>query len=163
MNILIVIIFISILEIKHTSFLSLTNFVISYSILYPACKSCENNISIFFSVNISLVVWSIKALTQLESTKDAINYFKDNFKDVEQLICTLGAKGSIVISEGRELMYNAVDASVVDKTGAGDFFAAGYLYGMQKKLSINDAAEIANKSAAHVISEIGVRPKKEFS
>ena len=105
----------------------------------------------------------LKALTQLESTKDAINYFKDNFKDVEQLICTLGAKGSIVISEGRELMYNAVDANVVDKTGAGDFFAAGYLYGMQKKLSINDAAEIANKSAAHVISEIGVRPKKEFS
>ena len=105
----------------------------------------------------------LKALTQLESTKDAINYFKDHFKDVEQLICTLGAKGSIVISEGRELMYNAVDANVVDKTGAGDFFAAGYLYGMQKKLSINDAAEIANKSAAHVISEIGVRPKKEFS
>ena len=105
----------------------------------------------------------LKALTQLESTKDAINYFKDHFKDVEQLICTLGAKGSIVISEGRELTYNAVDANVVDKTGAGDFFAAGYLYGMQKKLSINGAAEIANKSAAHVISEIGVRPKKEFS
>jgi len=105
----------------------------------------------------------LKALTELESTKDAISYFKDNFKDVEQLICTLGEQGSIVVSEGRELIYNAADANVVDKTGAGDFFAAGYLYGIQKKLSINDAAEIANKSAAHVISEIGVRPKKEFS
>ena len=60
-------------------------------------------------------------------------------------------------------MYNAVVANYVDKTVAGDLFAAVYLYGMQKKLSINDAAEIANKSAAHVISEIGVRPKKEFS
>ena len=105
----------------------------------------------------------LKALTQLNSTEDAIKYFTDHFKDVEQLICTLGAEGSIVVSEGRELIYKASEANVVDKTGAGDFFAAGYLYGIQKKLSINEAAEIANKSAAHVISEIGVRPKKEFS
>lgn len=105
----------------------------------------------------------LKALTQLNSTEDAIKYFTDHFKDVEQLICTLGAEGSIVVSEGRELIYKASEANVVDKTGAGDFFAAGYLYGIQKKLSINEAAQIANKSAAHVISEIGVRPKKEFS
>jgi len=105
----------------------------------------------------------LKALTQLDSTEDAIKYFTDHFKDVEQLICTLGEEGSIVVSEGRELIYKASEANVVDKTGAGDFFAAGYLYGIQKKLSINEAAEIANKSAAHVISEIGVRPKKELS
>ena len=105
----------------------------------------------------------LKALTQLDSTEDAIKHFTDHFKDVEQLICTLGEEGSIVVSEGRELIYKASEANVVDKTGAGDFFAAGYLYGIQKKLSINEAAEIANKSAAHVISEIGVRPKKELS
>ena len=90
-------------------------------------------------------------------------YFKDNFYNVEQLICTLGSKGSIVVSDEEELLYKAEETKVIDKTGAGDFFAAGYLYGVQQKLSINDAAEIANKSAAHVISEIGVRPKKEFN
>ena len=105
----------------------------------------------------------LKALTQLDSTKEAIKYFKDNFHDVEQLICTLGSKGSIVVIGDEELLYKAKEANVIDKTGAGDFFAAGYLYGVQQKLSINDAAEIANKSAAHVISEIGVRPKKEFN
>ena len=51
---------------------------------------------------------------------------------------------------------------MIDKTGAGDFFAAGYLYGFTKKLSIDESANFANKSAAHVISEIGVRPKKIF-
>ena len=104
----------------------------------------------------------LKALTQLDSTKEAIKYFKEKFHDVEQLICTLGSKGSIVVIGDEELLYKAKEANVIDKTGAGDFFAAGYLYGVQQKLSINDAAEIANKSAAHVISEIGVRPKKEF-
>jgi sugar/nucleoside kinase (ribokinase family) len=105
----------------------------------------------------------LKALTELDSTKEAIKYFKDNFYNVEQLICTLGSKGSIVVSDEEELLYKAEETKVIDKTGAGDFFAAGYLYGVQQKLSINDAAEIANKSAAHVISEIGVRPKKEFN
>ena len=105
----------------------------------------------------------LKALMQLDSTKEAIKYFKDHFHDVEQLICTLGPKGSIVVSGDEEISYKATETKVIDKTGAGDFFAAGYLYGVQQKLSINDAAEIANKSAAHVISEIGVRPKKEFN
>ena len=41
-------------------------------------------------------------------------------------------------------------------------FAAGFLYGIQKGLSPEESAEIGNKSAAHVISEIGVRPIKNF-
>jgi sugar/nucleoside kinase (ribokinase family) len=45
----------------------------------------------------------------------------------------------------------------------GDYFAAGYLYGLQQKLSIEESADIANRSAAHVISEVGVRPTRNFS
>jgi sugar/nucleoside kinase (ribokinase family) len=56
-----------------------------------------------------------------------------------------------------------METNVVDKTGAGDFFAAGYLYGLQNGLSMEDAVHIANKSAAHVISELGVRPIKDFN
>tara|TARA_Y100000590_G_scaffold338638_1_gene385911 strand:+ start:253 stop:1209 length:957 start_codon:yes stop_codon:yes gene_type:complete len=105
----------------------------------------------------------LKALTQLNSIEEAIQYFIKNFQDVEQLICTLGSKGSIVVTGDEKELYKAAEAKVVDKTGAGDFFAAGYLYGIQQKLSINDSAEVANRSAAHVISEIGVRPNKEFN
>ena len=105
----------------------------------------------------------LKALTQLNSIEEAIQYFIENFQDVEQLICTLGSKGSIVVTGDVKELYKAAEAKVVDKTGAGDFFAAGYLYGIQQKLSINDSAEVANRSAAHVISEIGVRPNKEFN
>ena len=49
------------------------------------------------------------------------------------------------------------------ETGAGDFFAGGYLFGLQKGLNLTQSVEIANKSAAHVISEIGVRPKNKFN
>ena len=69
----------------------------------------------------------------------------------------------MIIEKGRAYHFDATEANVVDKTGAGDFFAGGYLYGLQKNLSLVDSAEIANRSAAHVISEIGVRPKNDFS
>ena len=85
------------------------------------------------------------------------------FPNVKQLICTLGSSGVMIIEKGRSYHFDATEANVVDKTGAGDFFAGGYLYGLQKNLSIVDSAEIANRSAAHVISEIGVRPKNDFS
>ena len=79
------------------------------------------------------------------------------------MICTLGSKGAIVLKDNKEYFFEATEANVIDKTGAGDFFAAGYLYGLQKNLTIDESANLANKSAAHVISEIGVRPEKDFS
>tara|TARA_B100000902_G_scaffold175429_2_gene169169 strand:+ start:1370 stop:2302 length:933 start_codon:yes stop_codon:yes gene_type:complete len=105
----------------------------------------------------------IMALASKETTEEAIAFFKREFPNLEELVCTLGPKGAVVISNGEQTHYEATEAEVVDKTGAGDYFAAGYLYGLQKKLSIEQSADIANRSAAYVISEVGVRPTKEFS
>ena len=66
------------------------------------------------------------------------------------------------MNEGKQYNFLSAQANVIDKTGAGDFFAAGYLFGLQNGLTISESADIANKSAAHVISEIGVRPKNKF-
>ena len=105
----------------------------------------------------------ITALTMKNSTDEAIDFFLDQFPDVEELVCTLGPKGALVISNGKKVHYEATEAEVVDKTGAGDYFAAGYLYGIQKQLTKDESADIANRSAAYVISEVGVRPNKKFS
>ena len=105
----------------------------------------------------------ITALTMKNSTDEAIDFFLDQFPDVEELVCTLGPKGALVISNGKKVHYEATEAEVVDKTGAGDYFAAGYLYGIQKRLTKDESADIANRSAAYVISEVGVRPNKKFS
>lgn len=105
----------------------------------------------------------LNSLFELNSIDESIENFLNLFPNVKQLICTLGSSGVLIIEEGRSYHFDATEANVVDKTGAGDFFAAGYLYGLQKNLSLVDSAEIANRSAAHVISEIGVRPKNDFS
>ena len=97
------------------------------------------------------------------TTEESIKYFSAKFPNVRQLICTLGPNGVLISEGGEKHSFDASEAVVVDKTGAGDFFAGGYLYGLQTGLSIESSAEIANKSAAYAISEIGVRPKKPFT
>ena len=105
----------------------------------------------------------LNSLFELNNIDESIENFLNLFPNVKQLICTLGSSGVMIIEEGRSYHFDATEANVIDKTGAGDFFAGGYLYGLQKNLSLVDSAEIANRSAAHVISEIGVRPKNDFS
>ena len=105
----------------------------------------------------------LNSLFELNNIDESIENFLNLFPNVRQLICTLGSNGVKIIEKRQSYHFDAVEANVVDKTGAGDFFAGGYLYGLQKNLSLVDSAEIANRSAAHVISEIGVRPKNDFS
>ena len=105
----------------------------------------------------------LNSLTLQSSTKESFVYFEENFPKVKELICTLGSDGAVILKNGERHSFEATEAKVIDKTGAGDFFAAGYLYGLQKELSIDKSANLANKSAAHVISEIGVRPKRKFN
>ena len=105
----------------------------------------------------------LNSLTLQSSTNESFKYFKENFPKVKELICTLGSDGAVILKNGERHSFEATETKVIDKTGAGDFFAAGYLYGLQKGLSIDESANFANKSAAHVISEIGVRPKRKFN
>ena len=105
----------------------------------------------------------LNSLTLQSSTNESFKYFEEKFPKVKELICTLGSEGAVILKNGERHSFEATETRVVDKTGAGDFFAAGYLYGLQKDFSVDKSANFANKSAAHVISEIGVRPKRKFN
>ena len=98
----------------------------------------------------------LNSLTLQSSTNESFKYFEENFPKVKELICTLGSDGAVILKNGERHSFEATETIVIDKTGAGDFFAAGYLYGLQKELSIDKSANFANKSAAHVISELSL-------
>ena len=94
----------------------------------------------------------LNSLSLQSSTNESFKYFEEKFPKVKELICTLGSEGAIILKNGDRHFFEAAETKVIDKTGAGDFFAAGYLYGLQKGLSVDKSANFANKSAAHVIS-----------
>ena len=79
-------------------------------------------------------------------------------------VVTLGAEGSVVVSEEgiQRVAASPVD-SVVDTTGAGDLFAAGFLYGLTHGMSMVESAELGGKTAAECIQTIGPRPARDLA
>ena len=79
-------------------------------------------------------------------------------------IITLANKGSLIISDEKVLEINAESVTqVIDTTGAGDLFAAGFLYGMTHQKSLEESGRLASIAAAEIISHYGVRPKVRLS
>ena len=72
---------------------------------------------------------------------------------------TRSEKGSVIVANGEtfEVSAGPVD-QVVDTTGAGDLFAAGFLFGLTKGLPLTDSARLGSIAAAEIISHIGARP-----
>jgi len=74
-------------------------------------------------------------------------------------VLTRGARGSVVVTASGTITVPAEPvASVVDTTGAGDLFAAGFLYGITNGLSPEDSARLGGVCAAEIISHVGARP-----
>ncbi len=73
---------------------------------------------------------------------------------------TRDARGSIVVTPGDLIEVPAVRVEhVVDTTGAGDLFAAGFLFGLATGASHRACAELGNAAAADIITHVGARPQ----
>lgn len=73
---------------------------------------------------------------------------------------TRGEKGSVVIGDGDPIVVPAEPIStVLDTTGAGDQYAAGFLFGFARGLPLATCAHLGHIAAAEVISHYGPRPE----
>ncbi len=82
----------------------------------------------------------------------------DVARDVKLAVLTRSEAGSIIVHEGAHIPVPAVPTNVVDTTGAGDAYAAGFLTGLTKGESLHAAGLLGAKAAALAISRIGARP-----
>ena len=78
-------------------------------------------------------------------------------------ILTRGALGSVVVTASGPVTVPPVPVDqVVDTTGAGDLFAAGFLYGITNGLSPEESARLGGVCAAEIISHVGARPQADL-
>jgi ribokinase len=75
----------------------------------------------------------------------------------EVVAMTLGNKGCLVTQRGKSYRIKASPTKVVDTTGAGDAFAAGFLYGLLKGKKMEICGKIGNWSASKCIEKVGAR------
>lgn len=73
---------------------------------------------------------------------------------------TRSAKGCVIVEEGMVHQIPAAPVKrVIDTTGAGDQFAAGFLYGLTRSKGLADCGRLGAMAAAEVISHYGARPE----
>ena len=72
---------------------------------------------------------------------------------------TRSEKGSVILGGGKSIAIPAAPvAEVVDTTGAGDLYAAGFLYGIASGRDLETAGRLGSLAAAEIISHVGARP-----
>lgn len=93
-------------------------------------------------------------------------YEMDNFADAARLAgqdaplvaLTRSAEGSVIMDAGQALVIDAAPVQVVDTTGAGDAYAAGFLAAHARGASLTVCGQLASLAAAAAISAYGARP-----
>ena len=83
---------------------------------------------------------------------------------VEVAALTRSAKGSVVMAGGDRIDVGVTPVDrVVDATGAGDLYAAGFMYGLSVGADMSRCAELGSIAAGEVISHVGARPHVELT
>ena len=97
----------------------------------------------------------ITSLIDANNFDEVINFSKQLNK---LIVITRGEKGSVAI-RGQEIFENGIEKNlkIVDLTGAGDLFAAGFLYGYINKLPINKCLEKGTEMSSKIIQQYGAR------
>ncbi len=101
-------------------------------------------------------------------------YEAERFDDALQALHTLGhvdiacltrsEKGSVIVHDGEVHVIDAEPvAQIVDTTGAGDLYAAGFLYGYTNGFDLGLCGRIAAICAAEIISHNGARPEQDLA
>jgi len=97
----------------------------------------------------------ISSLIEAKNFNEVINFSKQLKKLV---VITRGEKGAVAI-QGEEIIEHGIkqNLKIVDLTGAGDLFAAGFLHGYINKLSTKQCLEKGTDMSSKVIQQIGAR------
>jgi sugar/nucleoside kinase (ribokinase family) len=108
---------------------------------------------------VDIVFANESELHSLYTTSDFDLALKQLRNDVNLGVVTRSEKGCMVVSAEDAVAAPAFPvAQVVDTTGAGDLFAAGFLFGLARNLPYKQCGELGVLAAAEVIQHIGARP-----
>jgi sugar/nucleoside kinase (ribokinase family) len=99
----------------------------------------------------------ITALYEVNSFAEAADAA---LQDCEMAVLTRSEAGSVIVSRGETIAIPADPvAELVDLTGAGDLYAAGFLFGLTRDLPLAACGRLGSLAAAEVIGHIGARPE----
>jgi sugar/nucleoside kinase (ribokinase family) len=101
-----------------------------------------------------------KEITSLYEVNSFAEAADAALQDCELAVLTRSEAGSVIVAHGETIEIPAEPVSaVVDLTGAGDLYAAGFLYGLTHGANLETCGRLGSLAAGEVISHIGARPE----
>ncbi|HPD91286.1 MAG: adenosine kinase [Rhodobacter sp.] len=107
------------------------------------------------------VIGNEKELTSLYEENDLDDALARAAQECGIVVCTRSGDPVVLIQNGRRVEAPVRSVTPVDATGAGDQFAAGFLYGLATGQSLETCGRMGNIAAAEVIGHIGARPRAD--
>lgn len=112
----------------------------------------ENEVDILFANEAEII-----SLYQTRDFDAALQHIRNT---VQIAVLTRSEKGAVICA-GEDV--HVIDAQSVDRlvdtTGAGDLFAAGFLYALSRRMDLGDCGRVGAMCAAEIISHVGARPE----
>jgi sugar/nucleoside kinase (ribokinase family) len=102
----------------------------------------------------------ITSLYEVATFDDALHQVRSH---CEIAVLTRGKHGSVIMRGDDVHVIDAHPAQVVDTTGAGDLYAAGFLYGFTHGHELATCGRLASLAAGEVISHLGARPEQSLA
>ena len=115
----------------------------------------ENSVDILFANEDE-----IRSLYRVTDFEEALNYA---IRDCKFVALTCGAQGSVIAGNGSiEVVGASSPYGLIDTTGAGDLFAAGFLYGFTHDFDLARCGRLGSLAAGEIISHYGARPERDM-
>src|SRR5690606_34801889 len=102
----------------------------------------------------------LKALYQTSSFEVGLDAIR---KDCKLAVVTRSEHGSVAVRDEETVIIEALEIDdLVDTTGAGDLYAAGFLFGYTSGRSLADCGALGSLAAGLVIQQVGPRPRQNL-
>jgi sugar/nucleoside kinase (ribokinase family) len=115
----------------------------------------ENDVDILFANE-----HEITMLYEVDTFDEALQHARGH---CEIAALTRGPHGSVIVAGDSMHVIDPCPVEVVDTTGAGDAYAAGFLYGLTHGLPLVVCGKLASLGASEAISQLGARPASDLS
>ena len=134
--------------------------LVAMSLSDPFCvdRYRDEFLDLIASGSVDIVFGNEHEICSLYETEDIAAAIKSMQGCCNLAIITKGKNGTVVATADETIDVPAHQVpKVIDRTGAGDLFASGFLYGMTSGRSLEDCAKLGGLAAAEVIQHIGAR------
>lgn len=93
-----------------------------------------------------------KSFTGFDDPEKALEAIAEQ---VDISVVKIGKEGSMILKDGKTTRVDVIEAKPIDTTGAGDYYASGFLFGYLNGLNLDQAGQIGSLLAGKVIEEMG--------